>query len=91
MGQIWAALKSLGIIARLFSALLETIKELRYKRELDKADELHTTNADRIRDAFHAPPLPGMSDDSAATGQRGVSPGAPAIPGRKESGTRLVP
>ena len=91
MASIWAALKSLGAIAGLFDKLLDWFREMQRKHELDKADELHTTNADRIRDAFHAPPLPGMSDDSAATGQRGVSPGAPAIPGRKESGTRLVP
>lgn len=80
-------LKAIGAIFAFLGEALKWFKEMQRKRELDKADELHTTNADRIRDAFHAPPLPGMSDGPDATGQRGLPPQPPAVPSRKVGGS----
>lgn len=67
MAQIWAALKSLGIIAELLRDLIAWINERARKQKIDEADAKHDENKAAIDRAFHAPDLPDgvpLSDDA---------------------------
>lgn len=81
MGQIWAAIKSLGVIAELVRELLKWVREIQHKRAIDKADEHHEKNAADIDAAFG-----GRVPEPAANQPRPASPGSPAVPGRETGG-----
>lgn len=92
MGQIWAALKSLGAIAALISELLGWVRELVKKRQLDKADETHSKNAADIDAAFSgdiARPVMRVPQPTGKESGEGTA-GSPGVSGGAGSGTGVV-
>lgn len=82
MGQIWAALKSLGIIAELIRELIQWCRDYKQRREREKADETHDKNAADIDRAFDS------SVPASPTGEsRPAPPESPPVPGGQSGGS----